>query len=136
MIGVDLQHMMPIQGATLLHQSDFTLPETQEKIVALMNGMKADVVISDMAPNPIGVKSVDHTNAVKLCKAALKFAAGVLKLDGTFLCKLWEGNERSELENLMKMVFGSVRTVKPLASRTDSAEIFLLARKFQGIPQR
>ncbi|ELU05937.1 hypothetical protein CAPTEDRAFT_142835, partial [Capitella teleta] len=135
-IGIDLQHMMPVEGATMLHQSDFTSHETQKSLLTMLDGSKADLVMSDMAPNPVGVKTVDHTAIVKLCKSALKFAANVLQLNGTFLCKLWEGNERNDLEKLMRIVFKQVRVVKPLASRSDSAEIFLLAKHFKGLPPK
>jgi 23S rRNA (uridine2552-2'-O)-methyltransferase len=134
-LGIDLQHMAAIEGATLLHQSDFTKPETQALIRKLLDGAEADAVISDMAPNPTGVRDIDRLVILELCKSALKFAAAVLKLDGCFLCKMWEGNERQELEKLMRMVFKQVKVVKPLASRTDSAELFLLGKYFKGLPK-
>merc|ERR1711976_433058 len=118
--------MMPIEGATLFHGADFASQETQHKILNSLNKRKADVVMSDMAPKATGIKTMDHENIVKLCMSALKFSSVVLEEGGTFLCKLWNGREQQQLEKLTKMVFKQIQIVKPEASRSDSAEVFLL----------
>ncbi len=133
-IGIDLQLVNPLDSATILSEHDFTKPETQEKILHLLNGKKADVVLSDMAPNATGVKSLDHELIINLCFAALKFSRDNLKEDGTFLCKFLQGGRWKYLESAMKQMFREVRLVKPLASRTDSAEAFALGRHF--VPHR
>ena len=130
-IGVDIQHMAPVEGATILYNSDFTTLETQEKILKILEGRKVHTVMSDMAPNATGLKSMDHELIIALCLSALKFSLPVLKDGGTFLGKIWQGNQQARLESLMKTFFKTVRVVKPNASRNDSAEVFLLARNFK-----
>lgn len=130
-IGVDLEHMLPVEGAFILHQSDFTLPETQQKISKLLNGKPVDVVLSDMAPPASGQKFMDHELIVELCFAVLRFGVTVLRPGGHLLCKLWQGGEQCKLESAMKQVFESVKVVKPGASRQDSAEVFLLGRNMR-----
>ena len=129
-IGVDLQYMTPVEGAVILHEHDFTTEETQMKLYQILSGRKVDVVISDMAPNATGIKSMDHDLIVRLCLEGLKFSSNVLKQRGTYLCKLWQGDDVSKLQKTLSIFFPDVRIVKPLASRSDSAEIFLLSRNF------
>ena len=135
-IGVDLQDFIPVEGATILKKSDFTSAETQQKILDLLAGKKADIVLSDMAPNATGIKSLDHEQIVELCIAVIRFANVVLAPGGTCLVKLWQGGEQAKLETLMRKLFQRVQVVIPSASRPDSAELFILARNFQGIPKR
>ena len=122
--------MNPVEGASILSDHDFTKPETQEKILHLLNGKKVDVVLSDMAPNATGVKFLDHELIINLCFAALKFSRDILKEDGTFLCKFLQGGRWKYLEGAMKQMFKEVKLVKPIASRTESAEAFALGRHF------
>ena len=67
---------------------------------------------------------------VRLCLEGLKFSSKVLKEGGTYLCKLWQGGDWPKLEATLKICFSDVRIIKPQASRSDSAEIFALSRKF------
>ncbi|KAH9487927.1 2' O-ribose methyltransferase [Bulinus truncatus] len=131
-ISVDLQFMAPIEGALVLPLSDFTTKTTQSKIKELLDNKKADVLLSDMAPRATGVKSHNHEVVVNLCFSVLRFALIILKPGGTVLCKLWMGCDQSKLEKAMAAVFENVRYVKPEASRGDSAEIYLLGKKFKG----
>lgn len=129
---MDLQHIVPISGATVLGNSDFTKKETTEKILKILGKNKVDIVMSDMAPNATGVKTMDHEVIIDLCVRTLIFSLTVLKTGGTFLCKLWQGSNQMALENLLKQGFDSVKYVKPPASRSDSAEGFYLARNFKS----
>ena len=122
--------MMPVEGAVILHEHDFTDRETQEKLCQILNGMKVDVVISDMAPRATGIKSMDHEMIIKLCLEGLKFSNKVLNEGGTYLCKLWQGGSWLKLETTLKIFFRDVKIVKPFASRSDSAEVFALSREF------
>ncbi|KAK7003879.1 rRNA methyltransferase 2 mitochondrial [Biomphalaria glabrata] len=132
-IGVDLQYFSPVDGATILPQSDFTTEATQTKIKDLLCHQKADVLLSDMAPRATGLRSHNHEAIIELCFYVLRFSLVILKPEGTMLCKLWMGGDQSRFEKAMQTVFQHVRVVKPEASREDSAEIFLLGRKFTGI---
>lgn len=130
-IGIDLQHMAPLEGAYLLSGSDFTSDMTQAKIKTILGDRQADVVLSDMAPAATGMKSHNHEIIVKLCFSVLLFSLHVLKNGGTMLCKIWMGADQKRLETGMSKVFEHVRVVKPEASRDDSTEIFLLGRGFK-----
>jgi len=139
-VAVDKAFMMPIEGAYVLELSDFTKPETRKKIHDYFssdsskadNGL-VDTVLSDMAPSHCGATSVDHERAVELCYEALLFAVQNLAKNGHFLTKLWAGYLQQKLAKDMEKHFDSVSTVKPDASRDDSAEIFLLGRIFKGL---
>ena len=130
-IGVDIAHMMPVDGATILPESDFLSAATRRRIEDELGGRRADVLVSDMAPNATGIRFMDHEIIMQLCYAALEFSARVLRDGGTFLCKAWQGSEQKRFEETMQRLYTHVKVVKPQASRTDSSEVFLLARGFQ-----
>ncbi|XP_067673509.1 ribosomal RNA large subunit methyltransferase E-like isoform X2 [Haliotis asinina] len=131
-VSIDLQPMTAIHKAFVLSERDFTAPETQDEVKQHLSGRLADLVMSDMAPQASGVKSLDHDRIISLCVETVKFSCVVLKEGGAVLCKLWQGSEQPRLEHIMKQLFTSVRVVKPDASRSDSAEIFLLGKNFTG----
>ncbi|KAK0418125.1 hypothetical protein QR680_013384 [Steinernema hermaphroditum] len=128
-VGVDLQPMLPIPGVVLLPQSDITAPSTHKKIKEALGGRVVDCVISDMAPNPTGDRAMDHTRIISLCRLALDLTDTVLPLSskGLFLCKIWDGSERKHFAEELQRRFRNVSTIKPKASRNDSAELYLLA---------
>ncbi|WAQ97163.1 MRM2-like protein [Mya arenaria] len=129
-IGVDLQEVEPIEGVLMFSGHDFTLPDTQHKILNTLDNMYANVVLSDMAPSASGNKAFDHERISKLCLSVLKFSSQVLANDGHVVCKLWDGSERKDLLKVMERMFRTVKVIKPDASRSDSAEIFLLGMEF------
>lgn len=129
-ISVDLQHMSPVIGATVLHSSDFTNAETQQKILKLLGGRRADLILSDMAPSATGVKSLDHQQIMQLAYSVLRFSLVALAEGGTLVVKLLQSEQREGYEAALKKCFVDVRIVKPHASRMDSAEMFILARQF------
>ncbi|CAH1713578.1 rRNA methyltransferase 2, mitochondrial [Aphis gossypii] len=135
LIGIDLQQMYPIKGVTLLGNSDFTSPKTWQKIKELLNGRPIDVVLSDMAPNASGVKHLDHDLIIKLAYSVIKFAVLNSNVGATCLIKILDGNQNSEIENTLLKFYSNVKFVKPEASRSDSAEKYLLARGFKGLKQ-
>lgn len=128
-IGIDLQSIHPLPGATLLGGRDFTSPHTQQMVIQLLTGRKVNVVLSDMAPKSTGIKDLDHENIVSLAYAALQFTVQNTAEGGSFLCKVWEGFLTQRLITDMKTSFRTVKIVKPPASRGDSAEIFLLGKE-------
>lgn len=117
----------------MLGNSDFTQQETQDNIKELLNNRKADVVISDMAPSATGIKEMDDENILKLCYSALRFAILVSNENATVLMKLWQTSDGKKLEESIKRFYGTLNIIKPPASHTDSAEIFLLGRNFKGL---
>jgi len=130
-IALDLTAMDPLPGVTVL-QRDFLEPEAVAALLRALDGEKADAVLSDMAAPASGHRQTDHLKIMALADAALDFARQVLKPDGTFLCKVLRGGTERELLEGMKRDFAAVRHVKPKASRSDSAELFVLASGFRG----
>jgi 23S rRNA (uridine2552-2'-O)-methyltransferase len=139
-IALDILDMKPISGVEFL-KLDF-LDETAPRRLKDMFGGKAqgargaqgkvDVVLSDMAANATGHRKTDHLRIMGLAEAAAHFAREVLGAGGSFLCKVLQGGTETELLSALKRDFNSVKHVKPPASRTDSPELYLLARGFRG----
>ncbi|CAH1274455.1 MRM2 [Branchiostoma lanceolatum] len=134
-VGVDLQYMSAIKGAKLLSNCDFTLEETQEHIQKYLPNGKADVVLSDMAPNATGLSSLDHDQIVSLQISAFKFSKVVLREGGVFVSKLWDGSHCKMFQSVVGDVFKFVKVVKPQSSRSNSAELFVFARGYKRIKQ-
>jgi 23S rRNA (uridine2552-2'-O)-methyltransferase len=129
-VGVDLLPVDPIGGAVML-AGDFTDVEVQDRLVEMLGG-KADLVLSDMAPNTTGHGATDHLRIVALAEAAVAFALEVLAEGGGFVAKVFQGGaERTVLEAL-KRHFSSVRHAKPPASRKESSELYVVATGFRG----
>ena len=129
-VALDILDMKPISGVEFLHL-DF-LDETAPDRLKAMLGGNADVVLSDMAANTTGHRQTDHLRIMALAEAAAQFAREVLAQGGVFLCKVLQGGTEANLLAELKRDFESVKHVKPPASRTDSAELYLLARGFRG----
>ena len=129
-VAIDILEMKPVAGVEFL-QLDF-LDETAPGRLKAMLGGKADLVLSDMAANATGHRRTDHLRIMALAEAAAHFAREVLAEGGSFLCKVLQGGTEAALLAALKRDFASVKHVKPPASRTDSAELYLLARGFRG----
>lgn len=134
MIAVDILPINPIPGVVTLGSVDFTKPLNQAKIITLLNDRKVDLVMSDMAPNASGIRQLDVPNILKLAESSLRFAKQVLKPGtGAYLTKLWNGDGVDDFKR--KQIDGYFETcsfVRPPATRADSTEVFLLARRFIG----
>jgi 23S rRNA (uridine2552-2'-O)-methyltransferase len=128
-VGIDLTPMQPIPGAELL-EGDFLAPEAPERLKEALGG-PADVVLSDMAAPATGHARTDHLKIMALAEAAHAFAVEVLKPGGAFIAKVLQGGATQELLKALKRDFAEVRHVKPLASRADSAEIYVVALRFR-----
>ena len=129
-VGVDLLAMDPVGGAVVL-QGDFTEDVVQARLLAELGG-KADLVLSDMAPNATGHVATDHLRIVALADAAADFAIGVLAEDGGFVAKVFQGGAERELLERLKRHFASVRHAKPPASRKESSELYVVATGFRS----
>jgi 23S rRNA (uridine2552-2'-O)-methyltransferase len=129
-VALDILEMKPIAGIDFL-QLDFLGDTAPAKLKALLGG-KADVVLSDMAANATGHRQTDHLRIMALAEAAALFAREVLAPGGAFLCKVLQGGTEARLLGELKRDFETVKHVKPPASRSDSAELYLLARGFRG----
>src|SRR5271168_507259 len=129
-IAIDILDMKPIAGVTF-EKLDFLDAVAPDRLKAMLGG-NADVVLSDMAANATGHRKTDHLRIMALAEAATPFAREVLARRGVFLCKVLQGGTEAALLSELKRDFASVKHVKPPASRSDSAELYLLARGFRG----
>jgi 23S rRNA (uridine2552-2'-O)-methyltransferase len=85
-----------------------------------------------MAPAATGHTATDHLRIVAMAEAAMAFAAGVLAPGGAFVCKVLQGGTETALLKEMKRLFAKVRHAKPPASRSESAELYVVAQAFRG----
>jgi 23S rRNA (uridine2552-2'-O)-methyltransferase len=129
-VAIDPLPMEPIPGVDFA-QLDFLDPAAPERLRDMLGG-PADVVLSDMAANATGHRRTDHLKIMALAEAAADFARAVLKPGGAFLAKVLQGGTEGTLLADLKRDFASVKHVKPTASRTDSAELYVLATGFRG----
>jgi 23S rRNA (uridine2552-2'-O)-methyltransferase len=128
--ALDILDIKPIPGVDFI-QLDFLDAAAPDRLKDLLGG-EADVVLSDMAANATGHRQTDHLRIMALAEAAAHFAREVLASGGSFLCKVLQGGTEAALLAELKRDFASVKHIKPLASRSDSAELYLLARGFRG----
>ena len=129
-LAIDILDMKPITGVEFL-KLDFLDATAPQRLKDLLGG-QADLVLSDMAANATGHRQTDHLRIMALAEAAAHFAREVLAPGGSFLCKVLQGGTEAALLAALKRDFASVKHVKPPASRSDSAELYLLARGFRG----
>ncbi len=128
-LALDLLPIDPIAGATIV-QGDFNDPDMPERLTALLGG-KADLAMSDMAPNTTGHTATDHLRIVGLAELALDFAIAVLAEGGSFVAKLFQGGSEGEMLVRLKRHFTTVRHAKPPASRKGSSELYIVATGFR-----
>jgi 23S rRNA (uridine2552-2'-O)-methyltransferase len=114
-------------------QGDFTEQAVLDSIIKLLKDERADLVISDMAPNMSGMRDIDIPQVMYLAELALDLTRTVLKPEGRFLVKVFHGEGYEELQKQLKSSFTSLKVRKPKASRARSSEIYLLASGFRGL---
>lgn len=122
-IAIDILEIAPITGVTVL-RADFR----DEKVLQALEGAKADVVLSDVAPNFSGIPLVDQARQLELALAAVEFCRKALKPEGVFVVKAFHGAAFEELVAALKGAFAKVRVLKPTASRGESAETYVVSR--------
>ncbi|KNC74279.1 ribosomal RNA large subunit methyltransferase J, partial [Sphaeroforma arctica JP610] len=121
--------MNVVPGASLV-TGDFTKADTQAEVTKILQGKRADVVLSDMAPPASGQPSVDFDRLMNLCDAVLNFTKGNLKPGGTLVVKLLGGGDIKDFRTSLTQTFQSVKFAKPAASRSSSSESFVVATGF------
>ena len=129
-LAVDINEMAAIAGAQTL-VGDVADRATEEAIRAALGGL-ADLVLSDMAPPATGHRATDHLRIIALAEAALDLARAVLRPGGGFVAKVWQGGAEQGLLATIKRDFAVVRHAKPEASRSGSAEMYVVATGFRG----
>ena len=128
-ISIDLKEISPIDNGTHI-KGDFTEPDIQEKIRENLT-KEFDVVMSDMAVNTTGVKSLDSIQTGELCKEAMTFSKKVISSKGYFISKIFMGSTFNEIVALGKKIFREVKVFKPLSSRKESKESFIICKKIR-----
>lgn len=128
-IGLDLLEMAPMEGVEFI-QGDFRDEEILAALLDALGGKKADLVLSDMAPNISGVAAVDQPRAMYLAELALDLCREALAPGGSLLIKVFQGEGSQDLLAQMREVFDKVKVVKPKASRPRSREVYFLARGY------
>jgi 23S rRNA (uridine2552-2'-O)-methyltransferase len=145
-LGVDFQRIDPIEGVETI-KGDMTNERTRERIVEAFGEAdgaagaagserdgRADVVLSDLAPNMTGEYSLDHARSVHLARQAFETARDVLAPGGDFVVKVFEGQDLAPFREELEESFEYVRTTSPKASRKESSEVYLIAKGYLTAP--
>jgi 23S rRNA (uridine2552-2'-O)-methyltransferase len=130
-VAIDMHSMDPIPSV-IIFKKDFYDEDAPRLLIEALGGEQADCVLSDMATHATGHKQTDHINIIALVEAGYDFAKTILKPGGTYLAKVLRGGTEGALLTSLKKDFRTVRHVKPMSSRDDSAELFMLATGFRG----
>ena len=128
-IGIDLKPVTPVVDAIIL-QGSIEDSNVLSKIEDIL-GSKADVVLSDLAPNVSGVWDIDHARQISLSTIALQFTQRVLRIGGSSVFKVFEGDMLKEFRSELHRNFGKVFLSKPSASRQESSELYIICLNFK-----
>lgn len=130
-VAVDILPMEPLPGVQFV-QGDFREREVLDALLLALGGNKADLVISDLAPNISGIGVSDQARAMHLAELALEFARQCLKPGGWLVVKVFQGAGFTEFLGAMRQAFDKVASRKPEASRGRSSEMYLLGKGLKG----
>jgi 23S rRNA (uridine2552-2'-O)-methyltransferase len=130
-VAIDLLPIDEIPGVTFF-QMDFMDDDAPQVLIGALGGELADLVMSDIAHNTTGHQKTDHYKIMALVEAAYDFAIEVLKPNGAFVAKVFQGGTEGELLTRMKKDFKTVKHIKPPASRKESPETFVVAQGFRA----
>ena len=126
LLAVDIKPMEKINNVDFI-KGDFRESEIYEKIKLYFNN-KIDVVLSDMAANTSGNKSLDAYQTGQLCLDAMSLATKILTKEGVFLSKMFMGSIYNEINEKTKKCFKKVVKYKPLSSKKESKEIYIFCK--------
>lgn len=130
-LGVDLNPIEPIYADNVVTiVGDIRDLMVQEEIYAYFHG-KVDVILSDLAPDVIGQWDVDQFRQIELARIALRLCDRLLKDDGWFVVKIFQGREHINYIKEVNNMFEYVKNFKPAASRKQSAERYIVANKLK-----
>jgi len=129
-VGIDLKPVEPVTGATVLEGS-IEDPNMLTEIADIIGG-KADIVLSDLAPNVSGIWDIDQARQISLSTIALGFARQVLRAGGAAVFKVFEGEMLDEFKAELRKSFGRVLLSKPTASRQMSSELYMVCLDFKS----
>ena len=130
-LAVDIKSMDRINNVEFV-KGDFCDSNIYEKIILYFNN-KVDVVLSDMAENTTGNKSLDSYRTGQLCIEAMNLSKRILSKDGVFLSKIFMGSIFKEIDDIAKKNFKKVVKYKPLSSKKESKEIYIFCKGISNI---
>ena len=128
-VSIDLKDMEKIKN-TIQIKGDFTEIDIQNRIKNNLD-KTVDVIMSDMAVNTTGIKSVDSIQTGELCKEAMTFSKNILNEKGFFISKIFMGSNFNEIVAIGKKIFKEVKVFKPNSSRKDSKESFIICKNLR-----
>ncbi|MAH05533.1 MAG: RlmE family RNA methyltransferase [Pseudomonadota bacterium] len=130
-VAIDL---LPVEslGGLVSFEMDFMDDDAPDVLLGALEGVRPNVVMSDMAHNTVGHKNTDHLKIMALVEAGYYFARDILEEKGTFIAKVFQGGASNDLLALAKREFETVRHFKPPSSRKESSETYLIATGFRG----
>ena len=122
-MSIDIKEMEPIKNVEFI-KGNFLEENTKNKVIKYFNS-NLDVILSDMAADTTGNKSLDSIRTNQLCAEVINFSKDMLKPKGVLVCKLFMGEDFIEVKNLAKSLFKKVNCFKPESSRKESKETYL-----------
>jgi 23S rRNA (uridine2552-2'-O)-methyltransferase len=124
-VAVDILRMEQVEGVHFI-QGDMNKQQVQDAILEKNNYEKFDLVLSDMCPEFTGTKATDHANLILLNQVTIDFAQKVLKRNGNFIMKTFEGSLQKKLQEGIRKYFKTINRFKPASSRSESSEMYLV----------
>ena len=130
-LAVDLKPIKPVDASNVRTiVGDISEPQTISGILEVLP-RSADVVVSDVSPNVSGIWELDHARQIDLASQSLRIATSVLRFGGTFFVKVFQGSTTNKFVDEVRQCFSFVKLVKPRASRSKSAELYVLGMNFR-----
>lgn len=131
-VALDILSMPPIEGVLFI-QGDFQEPGPMRQLLDILGSRRADLVLSDMAPNLTGIAAIDQPRAMYLSELARDFCADALKPGGSLVVKLFQGEGFDAYVRDLRTRFQRVVSRKPKASRPASREVYLVAQGYKAL---
>jgi 23S rRNA (uridine2552-2'-O)-methyltransferase len=129
-VGIDIKEIEPIPNVITI-VGDIVDKISIDKIIDSLDGRKADLVLSDLAPNISGLWEMDHLKQIELTKKAIEVTKIILKENGNAIYKVFQGSETNDFTNYLKGLFENMIIAKPDASRSKSSEMYLVCKRFK-----
>ncbi|KAK1442641.1 ribosomal RNA large subunit methyltransferase E like protein [Babesia gibsoni] len=130
-IGIDRMQMDPMPNLTFI-KGNINDESTHAHILSALNGSKADVVLSDLAPPCTGIKQDDHLNSTELCMQAASLMEKIIAVGGSFVVKIFMGGQLGNYKTYLQSQFKTVHSAKPKACRSESKEMYFVCKGFKG----
>jgi 23S rRNA (uridine2552-2'-O)-methyltransferase len=134
-IGVDLEQIVPFSEKNASFICGDIRDERTTQLLLAGLGWKVDLIVSDMSPHLSGIKFQDHYNSYELAEQAFKCCRTLLKEGGSFVVKIFPGEELELFKQNLKSSFSQIKSFTPEATRKTSTEVYLIAKGFRKKPE-